>query len=469
MPKEKNMKISVQNYGPIAEAKDIELCPLTVFVGPSNTGKSYLAILIYALFKSFEPHVLGYWHFYKKENGEIIPKLNFQNVEKHIDNFLEEVFKKNIRTLNLSSFPKTFKELISKQTALIIRKNFHDEISRCIGDSETNSSLTKGAFSVSLEDAHKKLSIGSLQETPTMEVKQIAFFDRDVLELYRPMPAEIGTPNVNTFIDLLLEGMFHQRDLQALYLPAARTGIIQSQRAIAKGLAKSATLAVPQDFPVPTLNGITSDFLQEIITLHTKGIFDPDMQKIANKMEKEILHGSIHVEDSEEYPYPQYIYKQKGIEIPLLQASSMVSELAPLVLFIRYKIDRGDLLIIEEPESHLHPEAQRNIAKAIVRIVRAGVRVMVTTHSDYFLEQLDNYVRIAKLPADEREVLIGSKNLFLEENEIGAYVFNEHPKGTIVKRLKFENKDGLSPEDHNKVSSDLYNETVDILDQIEHN
>ena len=45
---EKHLELSVRNFGPIAEA-DIELRPLSVFVGPSNTGKSYLATLIYAL------------------------------------------------------------------------------------------------------------------------------------------------------------------------------------------------------------------------------------------------------------------------------------------------------------------------------------------------------------------------------------------------------------------------------------
>ena len=49
---EKHLELSVRNFGPIAEA-DIELRPLTVFVGPSNTGKSYLATLIYALHQFF--------------------------------------------------------------------------------------------------------------------------------------------------------------------------------------------------------------------------------------------------------------------------------------------------------------------------------------------------------------------------------------------------------------------------------
>ena len=48
----KRVKLKSSNFGPIAEA-DIELRPLSVFVGPSNTGKSYLAILIYALHQFF--------------------------------------------------------------------------------------------------------------------------------------------------------------------------------------------------------------------------------------------------------------------------------------------------------------------------------------------------------------------------------------------------------------------------------
>ena len=46
------LQLSVSNFGPIAKA-EIDLRPLTVFVGPSNTGKSYLAILIYALHRFF--------------------------------------------------------------------------------------------------------------------------------------------------------------------------------------------------------------------------------------------------------------------------------------------------------------------------------------------------------------------------------------------------------------------------------
>ena len=43
-----SLELEVSNFGPIVKA-NVDLRPLTVFVGPSNTGKSYLAMLIYAL------------------------------------------------------------------------------------------------------------------------------------------------------------------------------------------------------------------------------------------------------------------------------------------------------------------------------------------------------------------------------------------------------------------------------------
>ena len=70
------------------------------------------------------------------------------------------------------------------------------------------------------------------------------------------------------------------------------------------------------------------------------------------------------------FPISQQARKE---EIPLLQASSMVSELAPVVLYLRHVVQPGDVLIIEEPESHLHPGMQAAFTRQLVAAVRAGV------------------------------------------------------------------------------------------------
>lgn len=52
---------------------------------------------------------------------------------------------------------------------------------------------------------------------------------------------------------------------------------------------------------------------------------------------------------------------------------------------------RGDVLLIENPEVHLHPRAQQHIGMVIARIVASGVQVIVETHSDHVL----NGIRLA--------------------------------------------------------------------------
>ena len=64
-------RLDVENFGPIVRAS-VDVRPLTVFVGPSNTGKSYLAILLYALHQCFggpsaRRWPLSHWRFGRPE------------------------------------------------------------------------------------------------------------------------------------------------------------------------------------------------------------------------------------------------------------------------------------------------------------------------------------------------------------------------------------------------------------------
>ncbi|MCY4652421.1 MAG: AAA family ATPase [Dehalococcoidia bacterium] len=51
MMEQKNLKLAVKNFGPIREG-EVEFKPLTVFIGPNNSGKSYMATLLYALLQA---------------------------------------------------------------------------------------------------------------------------------------------------------------------------------------------------------------------------------------------------------------------------------------------------------------------------------------------------------------------------------------------------------------------------------
>ena len=90
-------------------------------------------------------------------------------------------------------------------------------------------------------------------------------------------------------------------------------------------------------------------------------------------MESDVVDGTVDIERQLEYP--DISYTNEAGSFQLHQVSSMVSEVAPLVLFLRYLVRPGHFFIFEEPESHLDPANQRRVARAIAMMVNAGVRV----------------------------------------------------------------------------------------------
>ena len=115
------------------------------------------------------------------------------------------------------------------------------------------------------------------------------------------------------------------------------------------------------------------DFMEKIILYEENKVSNNEMKDLSKTLETEVLVGQIRLKSSSS-GYPDFRYLPKGTneEIRLSQTSSMVSELAPLVLFLRSGVKPGDTLIIEEPEAHLHPGAQADMAVILARLVRAG-------------------------------------------------------------------------------------------------
>ena len=152
-------------------------------------------------------------------------------------------------------------------------------------------------------------------------------------------------------------------------------------------------------------------------------------------------------------------------EIRLTHSSSMVSELAPLVLFLRGVISPGDTLIIEEPEAHLHPAAQTQMAATLARLVRAGVRVLVTTHSDFMLKEIANLMHEGEL--EEKGALkkqADKPERWLSPEEVGVWLFQ---KNGIVDEIKFDRIHGIEPIEYEDVVEALYNRWAGLQNRLE--
>ncbi len=494
---EESTELEIRDFGPIVKAR-IDLRPLTVFVGPSNTGKSYLAILIYALHRHFSnleffSHRLFRHTIFNKRNQRI-PDLSLEELKSILNKTLP-YNKKQIKGETSSiALPSQLSKLIQcrfEETA----NDFSDEIKRCFGLSNIASLTRKGGKN----RAHiivRGPTFGSLKSIEhSIKLAQTIKFESTIPDrIPFSSDSRSGFKRVFRRIDHLLHHSFlrekskvdielqkyeilrywlmiidgyhpsliNPMKLSAYYLPADRTGIMHAHSLLVKALIASASAAgILSSEGTSTLSGVMADFLQQLlsITQDNKRSLRKNLD-YSEALENQILRGSINVTQTPLINYPRFIYRPQGWneDLELANASSMVSELAPVVLYLRHLVEPNNVLIVEEPESHLHPAMQVELVRQLATLVDKGIRVIVTTHSEWLVDELANIVRRSKLPVAKRDY-----KATLQPKQVGVWLFEPklRPKGSIVKEIQL-NECGLYPTQFEDVVTTLHNDWADI-------
>ena len=117
--------------------------------------------------------------------------------------------------------------------------------------------------------------------------------------------------------------------------------------------------------------------------------------------------------------------RKGGFDIPLHIASSSARGLSDLYFFLRHVAKKNQLLIIDEPESHLDTANQIQLARLLARAVHAGLKVLITTHSDYLIKEINNLLMLSTDFKDKPKVLKKlkySEHDFLKPESVRAYV-----------------------------------------------
>ncbi len=496
------LELEVANFGPIVEGM-IDLRPLTVFVGPSNTGKSYLAIMIYALHRYLSN---GSWTDRRRfsRNPLTFRGAGVQKLSKKITNEFIELAGEIAALKGRPQYEEG--TVLPSSVVDVIRSRFSEqggylgnEIGRCFGIEEVGALIRKGTKGPSRivfrrhnaneltpidhlltisahtsefktiipESTQMRIGAGGDDYQPEhlrqMAMEMIEAFDRD---------EERSNYYSWRLLDALTAHVLPQivgpLYLPAFYLPADRTGVMHAHNVVVSALIESAAMTgLRPAARTPMLSGVLADFLEELIGLDLKPYRRRKRRhNLDTQLEKDILGGSIGVGKSEAIGYPYFTYRPEGWKdsLSLMNASSMVSELAPVVLYLRYMVGSGNVLIVEEPESHLHPAMQVEFTRQLAALVKKGIRVIVTTHSEWVLEELANIVRRFELSTRNRKSTTGAK-IALHPDQVGAWLFKQkkRPKGSVVEEITMDDETGLYPTDYDVVSEELYNESVNIF------
>ncbi len=490
------LEIEVADFGPIVEAR-VDLRPLTVFVGPSNTGKSYLAILIYALHRVFFGDTAIRERRYRDEFAPLSGR-DRQDLSEETLNALWEVIVSLAGNSELSGQRSI---VLPAPAADAIRTEFDDlaaalfsEIGRCFGAGEPQALIRRGGASTSCVVMRRRISghadsvehkvslapnpefrttVPSEAPIPVNIKKGMGRYVCDVMHeldevgrsLFRRRLAAQGVPSwITSMVLPALVGPLH---LPAYYLPADRTGVMHAHSVVVGALIASApTAGLRPSARTPLLSGVLADFIEQLIYIGQGGPGPRKAERdLGTDIENRILGGSVRIDRLSPIDYPRFAYRPHGWkdDLALANSSSMVSELAPVVLYLRHMVGPDSVLIVEGPESHLHPAMQVEFTRQLAALVSAGVRVIVTTHSEWLLEELANIVQRSQLPEASRT----DGDVALRPDQVGAWLFEpkQRPKGSVVKEIRLDDS-GLYPAGYDEVASALHNEWADISSRI---
>ena len=481
-----NYRLDVENFGPIVKA-GVDLRPLSIFVGPSNTGKSYLAVLIYALHQSFgglDP-VLG------PRRRMWFARRGMFRSRRPIDAVLLRDLGNWLAGASDAEPPVDVKRFLLRELAnpKEFLKDLDRELRRCFGVANLNDLVRRPGRSASVVDMRVpqdsrsedvRYSFHFRSGTPDLDatVRALPPIRRDEVRRLWPVPIDPDKPAdpaetdfaINETLNSLSRRVLRPLFQPAYYLPADRTGVMHSHQVVVSTLIQNATTAgLRPSADIPMLSGVLADFLNVLIGISDRPARRARHERLAVFVEESILQGAVRVERNET-GYPTFSYRPQGWseDLPLMRASSMVSELAPVVLYLRHVVRPGDVLIIEEPEAHLHPGMQAAFARALARLVRFGLRVVMTTHSEWVLEQIGNLVRLSSVP-EKRRGDFADADAALDPAEVGAWLFRPsgRPKGSVVEEVVLDSETGLYRTDYASVSEALYNEGAAIFNRLQ--
>lgn len=387
------LKFDVIEFGPVRNVV-IELAPLTIFTGMSNLGKSYVNYLSYYLFccLSDPQRIDGLIRRRIKTNSTEIQVLPIRDIEKWMDDHVEEFMRDFLG--NPDAVCKVHFHLVDDVKSADLRISLEKRTVE-LGFLNGNDHRSEETMYVSINDEPQPLFPIS-----NIDARLIVF----LIQSY------------------LVKKILGTRRLQTSLLPPARGSLVGESFSTKSAVSSS--------------SGMYRYFLQDNDRAVHHRFLTP-RHKRSLGVPPDLLEGKLVVE--REKSFLQLEDKQR---IPLTAASSSVRELSTLLFLVENylrTINSSSDICIEEPEAHLHPTLQIKMADLIVSICSHGSFVQLTTHSDYFLQRINQIVRLADIKKTDperfselsKDELLDSMPL-LDGDKILVYYFHRDGNGQVA-------------------------------------
>ncbi len=433
------MTFEFKNLGAIKEAQ-IEMGRLTVISGKNNTGKTYLTYAVWGLSAG------GFYTINASDTFKSISDSEKLLLASELDSGI-------LKEVDLSPLENEF---TSRYLSSVLR--YEEQINLLFGTSNTFFKNTK--ITCAYNDIKEEISRRIYGER---DDNNAYIFKYENIEGTLIFKLQIQKMKDKTFDVYELEKCLGSIGYHVFYhnpylFTAQREAIHLFKYSINKsaryGLRNGIKNNQRDKYAIPLERNI--DFVSDFDNLEQNYSFLKDTDLITEIEQILGIKYQIHYDSFQ-------VENANGITTPAFMASTSVRTLADLHFYHKHLAQKGDLLMIDEPELNLHPENQIKIARLLVKLVNAGIRVWITTHSDYIVKELNNCLMLSNDFTDKEAFMQEynyKENDILKKEDIRVYI--AHEEGTVeqVEIGKFGMKKTTFDEAlkrFNEVSDTLFN------------
>lgn len=444
------MILNIENLGVIKQAKIDLSKKLTIFCGGNSTGKTYAAYVLHAFLSAVytQRDRLSCYDVFSeqfKKNGY------FTIEKKHVEEWVNlkcEYVRKNLGSIfgiSDDTCYSLFKDF--KLTAEISEQDLKKAIVTTFSSGETK-------YKVEKKEGENKIKIKKEVVSAEYGINDAFMFEFIIHLIINPGTTRMLTVERNSIYTFKTELSLSRNELidriQYLEKPAKAFELLNaSSRRYPATIRES--LRIAND-------------------LENVQKYKSPYSEIADRIENDLLMGEVSTTPNGDVVF-QASSMPKTKQLPFHMSSSIVKTMASLVIYLRHIAAKGDCLIIDEPEMNFHPDVQVTLAKIFSLLANKGLRVVVSTHSDYIVREFNNLIMANSVVRKGRSVSLAdmgySTDMLLDYNDINVVYFDRKNTEVTANPLPVDEM-GFSIESidetinqQNEVAENLYAALID--------
>lgn len=430
------MKFTIENIGRIRSA-EIAVKPLTVFIGKANTNKTWSAYSLYGILRSISVN----------RRGGLGPVASCSGIDSAIEQIVNHAAEFLVRAVaNQKALADSLTP--AKDTSSISYLIHRDEIlDRAYFDAGATFSLdNEGIASIlsvdpgSLRDARATLHIPYLQFIESSKIHSLNFewtseylmvsaVSENGIPMYRhfggsvaeKLDVKLMEERIRPHVRWLAGSLFN--DVMAF--PAERKGLSSLVPLISDGPMRETKLASCMNIPCMDYVGLLSAFQRGFAPRLRHG---GPLNRVVDLIESRVMNGRAEYQGEAEQRMFNYV-SQDGPSVQLHASASFIRSLAGLDLYLRTSMTQ-DVIVIDEPEMNAHPEAQIQLVEIFAMLANLGLQIVITTHSPYFVDHLNNLLEANQLRGESRDAIVKKLKMqdplaLISPDRVSAYLFKE--------------------------------------------